>query len=301
VSSRVLANRRAQNLRVNLARYFQSQHLQDRIIKTIVYLLLIAGSILILLPFFWMISTSLKKPGTEFTFPIEWIPSPPRWQNYPEAWTVLPFSTWLLNTLIITLTSIVGNVLSSAVVGFGFARIRFPGRDMLFLLVLATLMLPYPSVLVPLFVLFKNLGWIDTFKPLIVPAFFASNAFYIFLMRQFLKTIPLDLDDAARVDGCTTYGIFRHIALPLIRPAVGIIMVFSFMHHWNDFLGPLIFLSSTEKYPLALGLRYFQGQYRVEWTYLMAASIVVLSPCIVLFFVAQKYYIQGIVVSGVKG
>jgi len=281
--------------------YFQSQRNRNRIARTITYILLTVGSILVLLPFFWMISTSLKRPGTEFSFPIEWIPNPPQWSNYPKAWTILPFNTWLLNTVIITFTTIIGHVLSSAVVGFGFARIRFPGRDVLFLLVLATLMLPYPSTIIPMFILFQKIGWIDTFRPLIVPSFLGSSAFYIFLLRQFYKTIPMDLDDAARVDGCTTFGIFRHIALPLIRPALGIITVFSFMHHWNDFMGPLIYLSSTDRFTLALGLRYFQGQYRVEWTYLMATSLLVLSPCIVLFFIAQKYYIQGIVISGVKG
>jgi ABC-type glycerol-3-phosphate transport system permease component len=291
----------AQRSQRTLTGYLQSRRFQERAARVVIYLLLIGGSVLVMLPFFWMVSTSLKRPGTEFTFPIEWIPNPPRWSNYPQAWTVLPFTAWTINTAVITFTSIIGNVFSSAVVGFGFARIKFPGRDVLFLLVLATLMLPYPSILVPLFLLYKNMGWIDTFKPIVVPTFFASSAFYVFLMRQFFKTIPMDLDDAARVDGCTTFGVFRYVALPLIRPALGIITVFSFMHHWNDFLGPLIFLSSMDKFPLALGLRYFQGQYRVEWTLLMAASLMVLSPCILLFFIAQKYYIQGIVVSGVKG
>ncbi len=280
---------------------FKSQQRQDQLTKLGVYFLLILGGIFVLLPFFWMISTSLKKPGTEFTFPIEWIPLVPRWENYTQAWTVLPFNQWLWNTITITGLSIFGHLLSSALIGFGFARIEFPGRDLLFLLVLATMMLPYPSIIVPLFIWFKGLGWIDTFAPLVIPTFFGTNAFFIFLLRQFFRTLPRELDDSARVDGCSTFGIFRHISLPLIRPALGIILVFSFMHHWNDFLGPLIFLSSTENFTLALGLRYFQGQYRVEWTLLMAASLVVLSPCIVLFFVAQKYYIQGIVITGVKG
>jgi ABC-type glycerol-3-phosphate transport system permease component len=277
------------------------QKAQGHITKFVVYVLLILGSLFVMLPFFWMLSTSLKRPGTEFMFPIEWIPRPPRWGNYPLAWTRLPFNTWLVNTVIITLFSIIGHLISSAVVAFGFARIQFPGRDLLFLLVLATLMLPYPSVIIPLFILFKNLGWIDTFRPLIIPTFFATDAFYVFVLRQFFRTIPTEMDDAARVDGCSTFGIFRHIALPLIQPALGIILVFSFMHHWNDFLGPLIYLSSTDKFTLAIGLRYFQGQYRVEWTLLMASSIIVLLPCIVLFFIAQRYYIQGIVITGLKG
>ena len=254
-----------------------------------------------MLPFFWMISTSLKRPGTEFAFPIEWIPNPPYWRNYPDAWTLLPFSTWFINTVIITSVSIIGHVVSCAIAGFGFARIRFVGRDVLFVLVLATLMLPYPAIVAPLFLLFKSLGWLDTFLPLIVPTFFASNAFYIFLLRQFFRTRPMDMDDAARVDGCNTFGVFWHVGLPMTKPAMGVIAVFSFMFHWNDFLGPLIFLSKTENFTLALGLRFFQGQFQVQWSLLMATSIVILLPTIVVFFVAQKYYIQGIVVSGIKG
>jgi multiple sugar transport system permease protein len=277
------------------------QRARGRVAKAAVYLALIACSALVLLPFLWMVSTSLKRPGTEFTFPIEWIPSPPRWGNYPEAWTVLPFNRWLTNTLTITVLATVGHVLSSALIAFGFARIRFPGRDALFMLVLATMMLPYPSTLVPLFVLYRGLGWIDTYKPLVVPTYFGVNAFYIFLLRQFFRTVPTDMDDAARVDGCTTFWVFRHVGLPLIRPALGVLIVFSFLAHWNEFLSPLIYLSSPENFTLAMGLRYFQAQYRVEWTLLMAASLMVLSPCILLFFVAQRYYIQGIVVTGVKG
>lgn len=284
-----------------LANLWQSRRRQDLILKTTVYLFLLIGAAGVMMPFFWMISTSLKRPGTEFTFPIEWIPTPPRYGNYSNAWTILPFNQWLFNTIRITGLSIVGHVVSCAIVGFGFARIRFPGRDAIFLLVLATMMLPYPSIIVPLFILFKELGWINTILPLVVPTFFATSAFFIFLLRQFFMTLPLELDDAARVDGCSTFGIFYRICVPLIKPALGIILVFSFMNHWNDFLGPLIFLSDLDQYTLALGLRFFQGQYRVEWTLLMAASLIILSPCIILFFIAQKYYIQGIVITGVKG
>ncbi len=269
--------------------------------KVFVYCTLGVCSLVIMMPFFWMITTSLKAPGTEFTFPIEWLPDPPRWRNYRDGWTVMPFNRWAFNSTRITAFAIIGSICSSAIVGFGFGRIRFPGRDVLFVLVLATMMLPYPSVIVPLFLLFKQIGWIDTILPITVPTFFGANAFFIFLLRQFFKTLPLDLDDAARVDGCNTVQVFLRISVPLIRPALGIIFVFSFMHNWNDFLGPLIFLSDNDKYTLALGLRFFQGQYRVEWALLMAVSLIILLPNIVLFFLAQKYYIQGIVVSGVKG
>ena len=253
-----------------------------------------------MMPFFWMTAHPSKGPQPS-SLSIEWIPVPPRFGNYWTAWSILPFNQWLFNTVRITGLSILGHIISCAIVGFGFARIRFPGRDAIFLLVLATMMLPFPSIIVPLFILFKELGWINTILPLVVPTFFATSAFYVFLLRQFFMTLPLELDDAARVDGCSTFGIFYRICIPLIKPALGIILVFSFMNHWNDFLGPLIFLSDLDQYTLALGLRFFQGQYRVEWTLLMAASLIILSPCIILFFIAQKNYIQGIVITGVKG
>ncbi|MCY4411263.1 MAG: carbohydrate ABC transporter permease [Caldilineaceae bacterium] len=301
MAQRSLEHQGQQSIVSSLVNLLQSRRRQDLILKTVVYLLLLIGAFGVMMPFFWMISTSLKRPGTEFTFPIEWIPVPPRFGNYWTAWSILPFNQWLFNTVRITGLSILGHIISCAIVGFGFARIRFPGRDAIFLLVLATMMLPFPSIIVPLFILFKELGWINTILPLVVPTFFATSAFYIFLLRQFFMTLPLELDDAARVDGCSTFGIFYRICIPLIKPALGIILVFSFMNHWNDFLGPLIFLSDLDQYTLALGLRFFQGQYRVEWTLLMAASLIILSPCIILFFVAQKNYIQGIVITGVKG
>jgi multiple sugar transport system permease protein len=301
MTSRSIAGSAGRETALRTVPYFKRQHVRENTTKAIVYVLLILGSVLVTMPFFWMISTSLKRPGTEFTMPIQWIPNPLQWSNYPTGWTVLPFSMWAVNTIVITLVASVGFVLSSSVIAFGFARINFPGRDLLFMMVLATMMLPYPSVMVPLFVLYKQLGWLDTFLPLTIPTFFGVNAFFIFLLRQFFTTIPMDLDDAARVDGCTTFGVFRHIALPSIRPALGIIVVFSFMQNWNDFLGPLIYLSTNARFTLALGLRFFQSQYRVEWTLLMAVSLMVLSPCIILFFIAQKYYIQGIVITGVKG
>ncbi len=301
MAQRSLEQQGQQSLLSGLVNLLQSRRRQDLILKTVVYLVLLIGAFGVMMPFFWMISTSLKRPGTEFTFPIEWIPVPPRFGNYWTAWSILPFNQWLFNTVRITGLSILGHIISCAIVGFGFARIRFPGRDAIFLLVLATMMLPFPSIIVPLFILFKELGWINTILPLVVPTFFATSAFYIFLLRQFFMTLPLELDDAARVDGCSTFGIFYRICIPLIKPALGIILVFSFMNHWNDFLGPLIFLSDLDQYTLALGLRFFQGQYRVEWTLLMAASLIILSPCIILFFIAQKNYIQGIVITGVKG
>ncbi len=273
---------------------------QEKIKKATIYSLLIAGGIIILVPFFWMVSTSLKIPGREFIYPPQWIPRPVNWSNYPEGWTLFPFTRWLGNTLFITIFSIVGQVASVSLVAYSFARLRYPGRNILFLVCLATMMLPRQVTMIPVFILFRHLRWIDTFKPLIVPFYFAVGAFFIFLMRQFYLTIPTELEDAARIDGCNTFGIFLRIMLPLSRPALGIVAVFSFMGHWNDFMGPLIYLSSTEKFTLALGLRLFQGQFYVSWTRLMAVSILILLPCIAIFFIAQKYYIQGIVITGIK-
>ncbi|MEM4602138.1 MAG: carbohydrate ABC transporter permease [Desulfurococcaceae archaeon] len=288
-------------MRKNFLFYFHSKTRQVIFGKIFVHLLLIIGAIMVSLPFFWMISTALKKPGTEFTWPIEWIPKPLHWENFPRAWRMLPFNRWLINTLTITLFTIIGNLLSCSLVAYGFARIDFPGRDVLFIIVLSSMMLPYPVTMIPLFLLFKSLGWIDTFKPLIVPSFFGVSAFYIFLMRQFFTTIPKEYDEAARIDGCNSLDIYRYIALPAIKPALGIVAIFSFMGSWNDFLGPLIYLSSTDRFTLALGLRFFQGQWQVDWVHLMAASLIVVCPCIILFFMAQRYYIQGIVVTGLKG
>jgi ABC-type glycerol-3-phosphate transport system permease component len=269
--------------------------------KIIAYLLLVTGALVVTLPFFWMISTSLKKPGTEFAIPIQWLPHPVRWYNYREAWSMLPFNRWVLNSLEITALCTIGHLVSTSIVAYGFARIDFPGRDKLFIVVLSTMMLPWPSVVAPLFLYYQAIGWLDTYLPLVVPAYFASNAFYVFVLRQFFLTLPRDLEDAARVDGCSTFGVLWHVGLPHIRPALGIVAVFSFMAHWNDFLGPLIFLASQDRFTAALGLRFFQGLYVIQWPLLMAVSLVIVSPCILVFFIAQKYYIQGIVITGVKG
>jgi len=281
--------------------WIQRKSVQERIKKTIIYFILISGGIIILIPFFWMVSTSLKVPGKEFIYPPEWIPHPIQWSNYPKAWTILPFTQWLKNTLFITILSIIGQVGSVSLVAYSFARLKYPGRNVLFLVCLATMMLPPQVTIIPLFILFRHLGWINTFKPLIIPSYFAVGVFFVFLMRQFYLTIPNELEDAARIDGCGAFGIFLRIMLPLSKPALGICAVFSFLRHWNNFLGPLIYLSSSEKYTLALGLRFFQGQFYVQWTLLLAASLMILSPCIAIFFIAQKYYIQGIVVTGIKG
>ena len=265
-----------------------------------IHLVLITGSIIFLLPFFWMLSTSLKDPGVVFLFPPQWIPNPVVLQNYVTALTILPFGIFYRNTAFITIVALIGQLLSSSIVAYSFARLRWRGRDSLFVLVLATMMLPHQVTLVPQFILYKYLGWLDTFFPLIVPAFFGAP-FFVFLLRQFFMTIPIEMDDAARIDGCGNFAIYWRLALPLSKPALAAVAIFSFQFHWNDFFEPLIYLQSNDHYTVSLALRFFQGSYGTLWNLLMAASNVAMLPLIILFFVAQRYFIQGVVFTGVKG
>ncbi|RIK37111.1 MAG: sugar ABC transporter ATP-binding protein [Chloroflexi bacterium] len=268
--------------------------------KGLVHLALLAGVTLMFIPLAWTLSTSLKKPGEVFLFPPTFIPSEIVWRNYADAVTAIPFFKYLWNTATITGLTIVGKVMSVTLVAFAFARLRWWGRDTLFLIMLATLMLPTHVTLIPQFILFKNLGWINTFLPLIVPHFF-GGPWLTFLVRQFLLTLPRELDDAARIDGCSSFGVFARIILPLAMPAVLIVVIFVFNNTWNDFLGPLIYLHSQDKFTLALGLRMFQGEASTSWNLLMAASLLTMLPVLILFFAAQKYFMQGIVFTGVKG
>lgn len=268
--------------------------------KALVHLLLITGSLMFSIPFLWMLSTSLKAPGDVLIQPPRWIPNPIMWSNYSQAWTVVPFGQFLKNTCIITGFSVIGHVVSSSLVAYGFSRLQFPTRDFLFFLLLGTMILPMQVTMIPLYLIFFELGWLNTFKPLIVPAFFGS-AFYIFLLRQFFMSLPKELDDAAVIDGCSTFGIYWRIILPLAKPALATVAVFSFIYNWNDFLRPLIYLTSMEKMTVAVGLRLFQGYHSTEIHLMMAASTLALIPIIVTFFFAQKYFIQGIALTGIKG
>lgn len=265
------------------------------------YLVLISLAGVFLIPFFWMLSTSLTEAGKVMTRDRSWIPDPIIWSNYKIALTILPFHLFLKNTLIITVACIIGQTLSASLVAFGFSRMRFPGRDILFILVLSTMMLPAQVTMIPTFIMFTYLRWIDTLKPLIVPAFFGGGAFFIFLLRQFFLTLPNELEDAAKIDGCGPLGIFWNVAIPLSKPALATVAIFSFMAHWNDFMGPLIYTQSMENKTLALGLNSFKGLHGTEYHLMMAASIAVLIPVLVIFFCAQKYFVKGIVMSGIKG
>ncbi len=261
-----------------------------------------------LLPFVWMVSTSLKSLDKTMAFPPEFIPHPAMPQNYWLAITSpkMDFPLFTRNTLVIALLTVAGTVSSSAVVAYGFAKINFKGRNALFGVMLATMMIPFPVMMVSLFSIFRWLSdhtpvqWMGTIKPLWVPAWFGS-AFNIFLLRQFFMTIPNELSESARLDGCSEWATFWRIVLPLARPALAVVALFTFMGVWNDFLGPLVYLQYPEQYTLALGLQNFQSQQGgTEWNILMAASVLVLLPVVILFFLAQKTFIQGIATTGIK-
>jgi len=268
--------------------------------RLIVYGLLGAGSLVFLLPLIFMISSSLKPDYQVFDFPPRLIPNPAAWQNYPQALTYVPFGRFALNTLIIAVGAIIGNLLSCTLVAYGFARLRAPGREALFMLMLATMMLPYPVTMIPVYIIFKTLRWVNTFLPLIAPAFFGSP-FYIFLLRQFFLNIPRELEDAALIDGASRLQILYRIIIPLAMPALAAIAIFNFQGVWNDFLPPLLYLHDRSKYTIALGLNFFRSTYNVRWGYLMAACVVTMLPVVVVFFLAQKQFIEGISVSGLKG
>ena len=275
---------------------------EDSIKRGIIYILLSLGAIVVFLPFAWTLSTALKAPDEIATFPPQWIPDPPQWSNFQEAVTIRPFGRWFLNTLFVVGVSTFGTVASASMVAFSFARLRWPGRNALFLVVLATMMLPSQVTLIPTFILFRELGWLNTLLPLIVPPFFARNAFYVFLLRQFFMTIPLDLDDAARMDGANHFQIYLYIILPMSRPALAVAALMFAQFKWKEFLAPLIYINKSEMFTVSLGLRTFIGeQWGTEWHLLMAANIVFMIPLIAIFFVAQKYFIQGVVITGVKG
>jgi len=267
--------------------------------QTIAHISLCLGSIVFILPFIWLVSTSLKPDEQLFAFPPIWIPNPIKWSNYPRALEYFPFFTCLKNTLYFTIPSVIGTLISCSLVAYGFSRIKWIGRDVFFFVLLSTLMLPFQVTMIPLFIMFKHLNWINTFKPLYVPRFF-GEAFFIFLLRQFFMTIPMELSDAAKVDGASEFFIYSRIILPLSKPALAVVALFQFIWRWNDFLGPLIYLNDESKYPISLGLEFFQTQYDVEWSLLMAASTVTILPIIILFFFTQRTFIQGISLTGIK-
>jgi len=268
--------------------------------RVLLHLVMILLGLTFLIPLAWVASTSLKTSGEVFITPIEWIPKHPRWTNYAEVFNRLPFAQFILNSFYVTVMGTIGSVLSATMVAFGLSRLRWPGRDFLFTILLATLMLPGVVTLIPVFIIFKNINWIGTYLPLWVPAWFGF-AFYIFLMRQFMLTLPLELDEAARMDGASNFRILLQVIAPLCGPAIATVTIFSFLFHYNDFLGPLIYISSNEMFTLPLGLLWFQGRFGNFWHLVMAASMITITPVIVLFFAAQRYFVQGNQFTGLAG
>lgn len=277
---------------------------------SIVYILLIAGAIASMIPFFWTVVSSGKTINELYYYPPTFWPENPQFvENYTEIWQVVPFGRWLINTTYVTAMALLGTVVSATIVAYGFSRFRFPGRDTFFFVTLSTLMLPVEVTLIPTYLLFQKFGWIDTFYPLFVPAWFGGGAFNIFLMRQFMMGIPFDLDEAAKMDGASSWRVLWQILVPLCKPAIATLATLGFIANWNNFLGPLIFLNTEAKYTVAVGLRYFQSTVaggsavvsRPQDHLLMGAALMVALPCLILFFIGQKYFVQGIVTTGIKG
>lgn len=270
--------------------------------RALVWVFLLGGSLIFIFPLLWTVSTALKTYQQAFAYPPVWVPRPAVWANFTEAWKTLPqpFHVFVLNTYTITVLAAAGTVLSCSLVAYGFARFRFRGRNALFLLLLSTMMLPGQVTMIPVFVFWSSLGLVDTIVPLVLPAWFAVSAFSVFLLRQFYMTIPADLDEAAMIDGCSYFGIWWRIIMPLSRPALITVAILSFLGGWNDFLGPLIYLNSVGKYTVSIALNMFQDLYYVRMELMMAAALVHIVPVIVIFFAAQRYFIKGIAMTGLK-
>ena len=282
-------------------RFPSRERLASAIWRGTLLLLVAAGSIMFILPFAWMVSTSLKSSDEVLRFPPVWIPASLRFENYSVPWGRLPFGTYYRNTITVVVLNLLGTLLSSSIVAYGFARLRFRGRNLLFILVLSTMMLPAQVTLVPTYYLFAKLGWVNSLKPLIVPVYFGSP-FSIFLLRQFFMTISHELDDAAEIDGCGFLSIYWRIILPLSRPALGVIAIFQFTYDWNDFFSALIYINSPKHFTIALGLRTLQSTVLyVPMQHIMAMTLVAMLPVLLIFVLAQRYFIQGIVITGIKG
>jgi ABC-type glycerol-3-phosphate transport system permease component len=266
------------------------------------YLIIVLLSLSFVMPLIWMISTSLKTDPQVYQVPPIWIPNPTRLQNYLDVLTRRPFGLWFANTLRYCLLSTLGVVVSSALVAYSFARLRWWGRNVLFFLCIATMMVPFQVQMIPLYIIFRQLGWVNSYLPLIVPTYF-GNAYFIFLLRQFFLTIPQELSDAARVDGSSDLGILWRIILPLAKPALAVVALFQFMDAWNDYLGPLIYLNQETLFPLSLGLQSLRSSFAeaLQWPYLMAASTLIVAPIILIFFITQRSFVEGIALTGVKG
>ncbi|MFS0725707.1 carbohydrate ABC transporter permease [Paenibacillus sp. 1P07SE] len=270
--------------------------------RLLIYILITLLAVVILVPFFWMISTALQADGDIFAWPPQFIPDPPQWSNFAEAWTARPFTVYLANTAFIVVLGLIAELVSATVVAYGFARFRFPGSTFIFLVLLATMMLPFHVTLIPTFLIWQQLGLTGEFDPLVLRAWTAWGPFYIFLLRQFFMTLPRELDDAAEMDGANFFQTFYYVMLPQIKPALLAVGIFAFRGYWNDFLGPLVYLTDSNLYTMNLGMYFFMGGINEapQWNYLMAMSTLVALPVIILFFAAQRYFIEGITFTGIK-
>ena len=270
----------------------------------IVYVLLTLGALVVFVPLLWMLSTSLKTESELFLLPVRLFPEVPQWRNYIDVWHIQPFTLFFLNTIFITLLAMGGEILTCSLVAYGFARFRFPGRDVLFMIMLGTMMLPGIITLIPTFLIWRGFERIDTFTPLTVGALFAWGPAYIFLLRQFFLTIPREIEEAAMIDGANTLQTFFHIMLPLVKPALLTIAILSFTGNWNNFQGPLIYINTPAKYPVILALYAFSESLSKEapkWHYMMAITIIMSLPIIGLYLAAQRHFIEGLTIGAVKG
>jgi multiple sugar transport system permease protein len=266
--------------------------------RFLAYFILIGGGVIFFFPFVWMVLTSLKDMGDLFVLPIKWIPSPPKWDNYAEIWEVLPFFRYTINSVVVSAVTVAAQLFFSSLAAYAFSRLKFPGREGIFLGYLAMLMIPVHVTIIPLFILFRTLGLVDTLPGIFIPQLF--SVFGVFLLRQFFLTIPKSLDDSATIDGCGPFGIYWRIIVPLAKPGMATLAIFSFMYSWNNFLWPLIIINSELKKTLPIGLSSFAGFQLVNWPLLMTGSVIAVVPIVLTFVFAQNYFINGIVMSGLK-
>ena len=281
----------------------KTQKIKKIIQHTASYLLLAVGAITMIAPFLWMVATSLKMPGAVFSFQKnwweEWIPMSFVWQNYVKSWYVVPFARFYVNSIFVTSFVTLGQVATSAMAAYAFARLKFPGRDKIFFGYLATMMVPGAVTMIPVFILLRTLGWVDTYKAMIIPGIF--TAYGTFMLRQFFLTLPKELEDAAKIDGCSYLGIFWRIILPLSKPALATLTTFTFMGAWMNFMWPLIVINTEDKFTLPVGLAYFQSLHHTDWTLLMAASVMMILPILLVFIFNQRFFVEGIKLTGIKG
>ena len=268
--------------------------------KASIYILLLAGSALCLLPLVWMVRSSLMTSGQIFEMPPKWLPNPIQWENYAEALSALPFDLYFLNTFVYVFLGVIGTVISCSISAYGLSRIRWKYRDLVFRIIISSMMLPFAVTLIPLYVIWNKVGITNSLLPLIIPCWF-GNAFHIFLLRQFFMSIPHELDESAKIDGASHFRIWLNLIIPISRPVLVVVVLFSFLNIWNDFLGPLVYLNDGEKYTISVGLQLFIGTYKAEWNLMMAAACVVVIPVIIVFLIGQRYLIEGITMSGIKG